>query len=331
MTVPRHWSLPLVPVSFFGIVLGLIGLGNPWRVATRLWGLPSLPGELIMLAGVVVWAVVLVLYSAKWVWAREDALAEARHPIQCCFIGLAGVATMMASMAAEPYSRRSAELLLLVGLSFTVAFAVWRTGGLMMGNRSSENITPVLYLPTVAGGFVAASAASLLGYGGLAQMLFGAAFFSWLSIESVLLNRLFTAAPVEPALRPTLVIQLAPPTVGGVAAVNVLGDQWSILPVAMLGYGTLQALVLIRMMPWIAGKNFTPGYWGSAFGATAFAMLALRLAEKGPLPIAREIAPWLFAGANLVVAILIAGSIRWLARGLLIRRRTEGATQRGFQ
>lgn len=52
----RARSLPLVPASFFGIVLGLIGLGNPWRVAARLWGLPVLPSELIMLAGVATWA-----------------------------------------------------------------------------------------------------------------------------------------------------------------------------------------------------------------------------------------------------------------------------------
>lgn len=326
MTTPSAWSPPLVPASFFGIVLGLIGLGNPWRVAVRLWGLPPLPGELIMLAGVSVWAVVLMLFSAKWVWAREEALAEAGHPIQCCFIGLAGVATMMVAIAAEPYSRKSAELLFLVGVTFTATFAVWRTGGLMMGNRPYEAVTPVLYLPTVAGGFVAASAASLLDYDGVAQLAFGAAFFSWLSIESVLLHRLFTAAPVDPALRPTLVIQLAPPTVGGVAAVNVLGDQWSILPVAMLGYATLEAVVLIRLMPWIAGKSFTPGYWGSAFGATAFAMLALRLAEKGQVPIAREIAPWLFVGANLVVAFLIVGSVGLLVRKRLFTPRAEGAS-----
>jgi tellurite resistance protein len=313
----RAWSLPLVPASFFGIVLGLIGLGNPWRVAARLWRLPALAGELIMLAGVAVWAVVLVLYSAKWIFAREAALAELRHPIQCCFTGLAGVATMMVSMAAAPYSRVTAELLFLAGLAFTIGFGVWRTGGLWMGSRAAETITPVLYLPTVAGGFVAASAGTALGYTGTAQMAFGAAFFSWIAIESILLQRLFTAAPMEPALRPTLLIQLAPSTVGGVAAVNVLSDQWSILPGAMLGYGMLQALVLIRLMPWIAGKSFAPSYWGSAFGATAIAMLALRLAEREQ-PFAAALAPGLFVCANIAVAILAVGSLRLLVRGCLL-------------
>ena len=35
----RH-SLPLIPVPYFGMVLGLGGLGNGWRVAARVWGAP---------------------------------------------------------------------------------------------------------------------------------------------------------------------------------------------------------------------------------------------------------------------------------------------------
>jgi tellurite resistance protein len=29
-----------VPASFFGIILGLVGLGNCWRVAGKIWHLP---------------------------------------------------------------------------------------------------------------------------------------------------------------------------------------------------------------------------------------------------------------------------------------------------
>lgn len=90
-----------------------------------------------------------------------------------------------------------------------------------------------------------------------------------------------------------------------------------ILPAAMLGYAMLQGLVLIRLIPWIVGKSFTPGYWGSAFGATAFAMLALRLADRDQ-PFAAAIAPWLFVGANVVLAILAVGTLRLLVRGRLI-------------
>ena len=40
-----------IPASFFGIVLGLAGLGNAWRAATLAWQLPPAIGETLMAAG----------------------------------------------------------------------------------------------------------------------------------------------------------------------------------------------------------------------------------------------------------------------------------------
>ena len=43
-----------VSASFFGMVLGIVGLGNCWRSAPELWQLPALIGELIMFIGAIV-------------------------------------------------------------------------------------------------------------------------------------------------------------------------------------------------------------------------------------------------------------------------------------
>ncbi|WP_336470691.1 hypothetical protein [Agrobacterium tumefaciens] len=55
----------------------------------------------------------------------------------------------------------------------------------------------------------------------LGQCVFGADFFGWLAIESVLLHRLLTAPGMANTLRPTLGIQLAPPVVGAVSLIAI--------------------------------------------------------------------------------------------------------------
>jgi tellurite resistance protein len=45
---------PVVPATFFGIVLGLGGLGNGWRATARLWGVPAPVGESLSLAAALV-------------------------------------------------------------------------------------------------------------------------------------------------------------------------------------------------------------------------------------------------------------------------------------
>ncbi|CAN5395778.1 dicarboxylate transporter/tellurite-resistance protein TehA [soil metagenome] len=309
---------PAVPAAFFGMVLGIIGLGGAWRVAHRLWQLPAVIGESIMLGGSLVWAVVLLLFIRKWLFAREAALAEARHPVQCCFIGLAGVSTMLVAMAALPWSPAAAWVLFGAGAAFTLAFALWRTGRLWQGGREAATTTPVLYLPTVAGGFVTAIGAAALGHAEWGRLAFGVGLFSWLAIESVLLHRLYTAPAMPPPMRPTLGVQLAPPAVGAVAWLAINGGTPDLLAQALVGYALLQSLLMLRLYAWIREQPFSAGYWSFTFGATALATASLRIAEAGDAGPIALLAPWLFGAANLLVGLIALGSVRLMFQARLI-------------
>jgi tellurite resistance protein len=308
----------VVPASYFGMVLGLAGLGGAWRHAARVWGLPSLVGEALMLIAAIVWALVLALYAAKWIVARETALKEIDHPIQCCFVGLIGVATMEIALAALPYSRLAAQILCAVGAAFTLCFAVWRTGILWQGGRDPGATTAVLYLPSVAGAFVTATAAAALGYGDWGQLAFGAGLFSWLAIESVLMHRLYTVAPMPRELRPTLGIQLAPPVVGAVAYLSVTTHAPDSLAYAMVGYGLLQALLLLRLLPWLRQQPFAPSYWAFTFGATALATAPLIMVERGTTGAVASLAPYLFVATNVVVGVIAVATVGLMFQGRLL-------------
>jgi tellurite resistance protein len=313
--------LPIIPASYFSVVLGLAGLGNAWRVAHRVWGISSIIGEALAVLAGIVWAALIMMYLAKWCFARSDAVAELEHPVQCCFIGLIGVATSLVSLAVQPYSSSLAQFLLGVGVTFTLAFALWRTGLLWRGGRDLTATTPVLYLPTVAGAFVSATAAANLGYPDWGELAFGAGLFSWFAIESVLLQRLYVGEPLPPALRPTLGIQLAPPTVGAVAYLSVSGGAPDMFAHALLGYGLLQALLLARMLPWIMQQPFAPSYWAFTFGATALATAPPLLIEMGEIGATSPLAPYLFIAANLTVGLIALGTLRLMRRYWLDRKR----------
>jgi tellurite resistance protein len=309
-----------IPAAFFGIVLGLAGLGNAWRVAHRIWGLPALVGEAILAAAAIVWVILTIAYIGKWFSARNAALAELNHPVQCCFIGLIGVSGMLVAGAAIPYSRTGAELLFAVNVLYTIAFAVWRTGGLWTGGRDPGTTTAVLYLPAVAGSFVTAAVASALGYAGWGQYAFGAGLFTWLAVESVLLHRLYTAPAIALPLRPSLGIQLAPPTVGLAAYLSVTSGPPGLFAHMLLGYGLLQALILLRMLPWIFQQSFSPAYWAFSFGVTALAAGPLRMVERGDTGPAAVLAMPLFLAANLVILLLVIFTLRLALQGKLVPR-----------
>jgi len=315
---PVSRALPMVPPSFFGIVLGLAGLGANWRLAHAAWGLPVAVGEIIYLAAALSWLVITVLYGLKWVRAGTAAREEAAHAIQCCFIGLAGVATMLVAAGALPYSRPAAVVLYVIGAVFTVLFGLWRTGLLWRGGRDPATTTPVLYLPLVAGGFVTGIVGAALGWQEIAQLAFGVGFFNWLAIESVLLHRLYTEGPLPLALRPTLGIQLAPPAVGASCYLAVSGAHSDLAAHMLMGYALLQALLLLRKLPWIREQPFGASYWAFTFGATAVAGAATRMAMDEPAGLFTTLAPVLFVGANAVVLLIAVGTLRQLWAGKLL-------------
>ncbi len=309
--------IPVVPAAFFGIVLGLGGLANAWRAAEALWHLPAWPGQTIGLFGMLVWLLLLAGYALKWILLRPRALQELEHPVQCCFVGLIGVSTMLVGALALPYSPVAAQLLFWCGALWTVSFAVWRTGALWTGGREPTTTTAVLHLPTVAGSHVLAIAGASLGYGDIAQLAFGAGFFSWLAIESVLLNRLLTAPTLGEPLRPTIGIQLAPPAVGAVAYLSATTGPPDMLAHAMLGYALLQLLLMLRTLPWVMKQPFTAAYWAYSFGLTALASATIRMADRGDGGIVASLALPIFVLVNAAIALLVVASGVAFVRGKL--------------
>lgn len=309
-----------IPAAFFGIVLGLAGLGNDWRAAHAAWGLPAAVGEVILAAAGIVWVILTAAYIAKWFSARSAALAELNHEVQCCFVGLIGVSGMLSAGAILPYARPAAAVLFGICALYTLAFAVWRMGALWQGERDPGATTAILYLPAVAGSFVTATVASALGYPDWGQYAFGAGVFTWLAIESVLLHRLYTAPVLPIPLRPSLGIQLAPPVVGLVAYLSLTSGPPGLFAHMLLGYGLLQAALLLRLAPWIFEHRFSPAYWAFSFGITALAAGPLRMVARGDTGPAPVLAWPLFLVANFVILLLTIGTLRLAFQGRLLPR-----------
>jgi tellurite resistance protein len=304
-------SRKLISASLFAIPLGLVALGLAWQTAASIWPVPSQVSDMLIWSGATLWVFLLITYFGKWLLRIADAKAELEDPVQSCFIGLAGVVALLASIGLSIEHRTLSLGLYGFGIAWTLVFAIYQTGRLWMGDRKPETNTPILYLPIVAGGFVTASAAAAVGYVDWGRLAFGGALFTWFAVESVILHRLYTAAPLLPALRPTLGVQLAPPAVGAVAYLSVGSGAPDIFVYALIGYALLQALLFIRLIPWLLESDPSPAWWSFSFGAAALPTAAIKLVAHRDASAISTLAPYLFVAGNLVIAAIAGVTVMW--------------------
>ncbi|MDR5854571.1 dicarboxylate transporter/tellurite-resistance protein TehA [Caballeronia sp. LZ062] len=307
-----------MPVAFFGIAVGALALAGAWRAAARVWQVPHGVPALLTAGALVVWIALLAAYGRKWLTQRADAIAELQHPVQSSFAALVPVSTMLAAQAVQSASREVAMGLFVIGAVSQLALGAFLHGRFWQGGRKPEPTTPAMYLPTVAPSFVAGTAAAAFGWTQLGALFFGAGVFSWLAIESIVLHRAAVHEPLPDALRPTLGIQLAPPVVGGVSYLSITHGVPDVFAYMLLGYGLYQALMLTRLVPWIRQRAFTPSYWAFSFGAAALPTMAIRMVERGAQGPVEWIALASFVVANVVIAVLIVGTVKAAVQGRLV-------------
>lgn len=314
--MPQAKPFP-IGVNYFSIVLGISALGIAWRYAANIFAVPTVITESLIAFSALLWGLLFSIYVYKWIRYPSQAKAELNHPILGCFVSLIPITLLLIAMGLLPYNKGLAQILVGLGITGQLAFSAYRYGGLWRGVHPQDATTPVLYLPTVAANFVSATALGLLGYQEIGTLFFGAGVIAWFILEPAVQQRLRNLTELPNTIRPTIGIQLAPAFVCCSAYLALNGGNIDWVVKGLIGYGLLQLLFLIRLLPWI-GKQFSLAYWAFSFGLASMASVGIRLYDKGEnvTPALQHLGLTMFIFASLCIGFFIVATL-----GLLITKR----------
>lgn len=309
-----------LPAGYYGMVLGTIGMGFAWRYASTIWPVPHWPGEMLVTLAMTIWLLLTVAFITRAVRFPGSVLAEMRHPVMSSFVSLCPATTMLVAIGFVPWYRPLALALFSVGVVVQLSYAAWQSAGLWRGKHPEEATTPGLYLPTVANNFISAMACGALGFHDAGLVFLGAGVFSWLSLEPVILQRLRSAGELPAPMRSSLGIQLAPALVACSAWLSVNGGEADTFAKMLFGYGLLQLLFTLRLMPWYLSQPFNASFWSFSFGVSALATTGLHLGQSSPSGFFHAIAIPLFIFTNAIIALLLVRTFILLMQGKLLVR-----------
>ena len=296
--------------------MGLFALAAAWRRAQTFdWPMAHGIAQFLAWSAVAVLALLLLIYLAKGIRHPNFIAAEFTHPLAGSLMALLPVSLLLSIVYFGEPGHTGWLLFALVSLALQGVIAIRIVSIITIGALAPTMITPALYIPPVAGGFVGSMALSTLGYPGWSALLFGMGLASWALLEVRVLNRLFEGAMPE-ALRPTIGMELAPPTVATLAACTI----WPQLPgeVLIVGLGVAAGpiVAVLARYKWWSRVPFAIGFWSFSFPLAAFAGGVIEVVRRGGWP---PLIGGLALGlASLVVGFLLARTGVLLIRGRLL-------------
>jgi tellurite resistance protein len=304
------------PVGLFAIPVGLFALAGAWRRAQTFdWPFAQPVAQALAWTGVLLLALLLLTYLAKCLRHPQAVHAEFTHPLAGSLMALLPLSLLLYSIYFGKPGHPGWLVLVLTTLVLQGVIAIRIVAIITSAELQTAAVSPALYIPPVAGGFVGGMALNVLGYPGWAAMLFGMGLASWALLEVRVLNRLFEGAMPEP-LRPTIGLEMAPPTVGTLAA----GLIWPQLPgeVLIVGLGVAAGpiVAVLARYKWWHQVPFSIGFWSFSFPLAALAGATVDVVRRGGWPPAVGAAA--LAVASSVIGFLLLRTLVLLLRGRLI-------------
>ena len=296
-----------MPPNVLSIAFGLTGLGEAWNAATRVLAIGAVAPNVICVLAAGVWLVLVAWYASQ---GLGQLLRDLRDTVQGPFVSIAVIVPMLLAGVLARYAFTPGRVLVVIFLALTIALGAYFTGQWIVGDMSPDAAHPGYFVPTVAGGFLGATAAAEVHLRALAWASFGVGVFCWALLGATILSRLMFRSALPAPLVPTLAIEAAPPAVAGIAYFAVTGGATSFVAYGLGGYAVFMALVQLRFIPLYVRLRFSPGLWAFTFSYATVATDALLWID-----ITRPSARTAYA---VLILVLITGLVAAIATRTLI-------------
>lgn len=299
-------SLSHFPIPVFAAVMGTSGLALAWRRAEAAFSLP--PWASLALTGLAVVAFLLAagFYGAKLLRHPNAVRAEFAHPIRVAFFPTITISLLLLATALKPWTPPIAQAVWGIGavgqiILTLIIFRNW----LHKSHFQLTHLNPAWFIPVV-GNIVAPIGGVGWVPNEILWFFFSLGLFFWICLMTILMYRLFFHEPLPERMLPTLFILLAPPSVGTVSYVGLVGD---VNPMALGLYGIALFLAGVLLLD-------TRRFWRLPFGLPSwgysFPLAALTIASF-TIAGAWNSAPILtIAAVLLVVTSAIIGAL-WIS------------------
>lgn len=309
-----------IPMNTLAIAFGLVGLADAWTATSVALDLPSRIDDVFWVIAGIAWLWLLVAHTHRGSGSSDTLISQLRSHLQGPIAALAPITGMLLGAELYRFFPLAGQIVVVVFMTATAGFAGWLISTWFGATFDLDSLHGGYFLPTVAGGFIAATAAAEVGFTTLAVGAFAVGTFFWIVMFTLIAARLMFRPALPAPLVPTLAIFAAPPAVAGTAWFLIAPAPGPV-DYALSGITVLMVAVQLALVPRYRKLPFTLGFWSFTFSFAAVAGYAI-----GWLDLLRP-AGWqvlvvaVVAGITALVAAIAVKSLRLLDHRAIVAPR----------
>jgi tellurite resistance protein len=282
--------------------------------------MPAWVGQVFAAVAVLAFVILLIAYAIKAVTGFDNVKREFEHPIAGNLFGTLFISFLLLPLLLAESHRDIARVLWIVGAIAMTVFA-WTIVSRWIGvAQKPEHATPAWIVPAV-GMIDIPLALPALGWSdslhGVMAFSTAVGLFFALPLLTLIFARLMFAAPLPDGMKPSLLILVAPFSVGFSAYVATAGH--------IDGFAEALYMLMLFMLAVVMGRlrdlgrccPFRVSWWAVSFPLAASASTALRYAAHVQNEIATLIAIALLVVATVVIVALLLRTLVGIAKGEL--------------
>ena len=264
MSETAQSRLQYMPVTLFTTVMGLCGFTLALRAGEDALGLGHTASWAAHWLTMAVFAAVALGYLAKALRHPGAVAAEWRHPVKLAFFPAISIALVLMSTVMLAPAPAIAHVMWLIAVPMQLVLTLAVVSGWISARAFQHgHLSPAWFIPAV-GNVIVAIAGVPLGYPEISWFFTSVGLIFWIVLLTLVMNRLIFHDPLPERLQPSLVILIAPPAVGFLAWVELVGGVDAFARV-LLNCAYLFTLIVAVQLPKLLKLPFSLAFWALSF------------------------------------------------------------------
>ncbi len=297
------------PNSFLSITLGLIGFTLAWQKAEHIFELSFSLSSYLFYFSIALSFLIIFIYILKIFKYPAEVKKEFNHPIKINFYPILAKLFLISSIIYLSTNIVISKYVWWIGVLIQFIFTLIIISTWISHDKFKiEHINPSWFIPVV--GCIIIPIAGVQHFSlELSWFFFSIGLFWWLILTVLVMNRIIFHHPLPDKLMPTLFILFAPPIIGFISLVKLMGE---INPFAKILYyfGAFLFILMLCQYRLFIKIKFYLSWWAYSFPLATMTIGTFLMYSETNLYFFKIMSWILFVFLNLVLGFLIYKTIK---------------------